>query len=42
MAWFVVAQHLHMTVADLKSKLSHVEFVNWLALLKIQKQRDEQ
>jgi hypothetical protein len=25
-----------MTVAELKKKLSHTEFVHWLALLKIQ------
>ncbi|MDQ2084768.1 hypothetical protein RA307_31705 [Xanthobacteraceae bacterium Astr-EGSB] len=35
MSWFALADRLHMTVAELKSKLSHVEFIDWLAYLRI-------
>jgi hypothetical protein len=31
----VVAEHLHMTVREIKAKLSHVEFVEWLAYLRL-------
>ncbi len=35
MAWFVLADRLHMTVSELKSKMSVVEFTEWLAYLQI-------
>jgi hypothetical protein len=35
MAWFALADRLGMTVADLKSRMSHAEFIGWLAYLRI-------
>ena len=40
MAWFALADRLHTTVADLKTRLSHVEFVEWLAYLRIVNRED--
>jgi hypothetical protein len=35
LAWFALADRQHKTVAELKRQLSHVEFVEWLAYLRI-------
>lgn len=40
MAWLALADRQHKTVAELKRKISHVEFVEWMAYLRIVNRED--
>lgn len=39
LAWYRVASHLHSSVADLRSRITYSEFLDWLQYLNWEEQR---
>jgi hypothetical protein len=41
LAWYELAYHLHMTVDDLKEKITPSDFEEWHEFLQMQRERDD-